>query len=184
MSRSQEIRLTVTTWHLLAQDFGGPAFFSHHAFLLASHSLVLIAPQMPGIPPMPPMPMPPMPPGMGMLQAMSMMSGGPPPPGMHMGMEPPPGIPPPSISQEEQLKMAQQRAALMLQQEERAKHQVRTFIHYILYSVTFQMLSFIFNAQKEAEQKVVLRCSGQSKSRQKRCTQSANVELKKKKQQS
>ncbi|KAM4611815.1 splicing factor 3B subunit 2 isoform 2-T2 [Polymixia lowei] len=72
--------------------------------------------QMPGIPPMPPMPMPPMPPGMGMLQAMSMMSGGPPPPGMHMGMEPP-GMPPPGISQDEQLKMAQQRAALMIQQE-------------------------------------------------------------------
>ncbi|GLD68483.1 splicing factor 3B subunit 2 isoform X1, partial [Lates japonicus] len=34
--------------------------------------------QMQGIPPMPPMPMPPMPPGIGMLQAMSMMPGGPP----------------------------------------------------------------------------------------------------------
>ncbi|XP_071379618.1 splicing factor 3B subunit 2 isoform X1 [Centroberyx affinis] len=78
----------------------------------------------PGIPPMPPMPMPPMPPGMGMLQAMSMMSGGPPPPGMHMGMEPP-GLPPPGLSQDDQLKMAQQRAALMMQQEERAKQQVR-----------------------------------------------------------
>ncbi|KAM3857362.1 splicing factor 3B subunit 2 [Diretmus argenteus] len=78
--------------------------------------------QLPGLPPMPPMPMPPMPPGMGMLQAMSMMSGGPPPPGMHMGMEPP-GLPPPGLSQDDQLKMAQQRAAMMLQQEERAKQQ-------------------------------------------------------------
>ncbi|XP_056158043.1 splicing factor 3B subunit 2 isoform X2 [Lampris incognitus] len=80
--------------------------------------------QIPGIPPMPPMPMPPMPPGMGMLQAMSMMSGGPPPTGILLGMEPP-GIPPPSLSQEDQLKMAQQRAALMMQQEERAKQQVK-----------------------------------------------------------
>ncbi|CAB1351404.1 unnamed protein product [Coregonus sp. 'balchen'] len=77
--------------------------------------------KMPGIPPMPPMPMPPMPPGMGMLQAMSMMAGGPPPPGMHMGMEPP-GMPP-GLSQEDQLKMVQQRAAMMMQHEERAKQQ-------------------------------------------------------------
>uniref|UniRef100_A0A3P8ZIZ2 PSP proline-rich domain-containing protein n=1 Tax=Esox lucius TaxID=8010 RepID=A0A3P8ZIZ2_ESOLU len=80
-------------------------------------------PQMPGIPPMPPMPMPPMPPGMGMLQAMNMMAGGPPPPGMHLGLEPP-GMPP-GLSQEDQLKMAQQRAAMMMQHEERAKQQVR-----------------------------------------------------------
>ena len=78
---------------------------------------------MPGIPPMPPMPMPPMPPGIGMLQAMSMMPGGPPPPGIHMGMEPP-GLPPPGMSQDDQLKMAQHRAAMVLQQEERAKQQV------------------------------------------------------------
>ncbi|XP_028973346.1 splicing factor 3B subunit 2 [Esox lucius] len=77
--------------------------------------------QMPGIPPMPPMPMPPMPPGMGMLQAMNMMAGGPPPPGMHLGLEPP-GMPP-GLSQEDQLKMAQQRAAMMMQHEERAKQQ-------------------------------------------------------------
>ena len=51
-----------------------------------------------------------------MLQAMSMMSGG--PPGMRVE---PPGMPP-GISQEEQLGMAQQRAAMMVQQEERAKH--------------------------------------------------------------
>uniref|UniRef100_A0A8C8BU47 PSP proline-rich domain-containing protein n=1 Tax=Oncorhynchus tshawytscha TaxID=74940 RepID=A0A8C8BU47_ONCTS len=70
---------------------------------------------------MPPMPMPPMPPGMGMLQAMSMMAGGPPPPGMRMGMEPP-GMPP-GLSQEDQLKMVQQRAAMMMQHEERAKQQ-------------------------------------------------------------
>ncbi|KAF7656235.1 hypothetical protein LDENG_00044530 [Lucifuga dentata] len=75
--------------------------------------------QLPGMPPMPPMPMPPLPPGMGMLQAMSMMSGGPPPPGMHMSMEPP-GMPPPSLTQQDQLKMVQQRAAIVLQQEERA----------------------------------------------------------------
>uniref|UniRef100_G3Q5I4 Splicing factor 3b, subunit 2 n=1 Tax=Gasterosteus aculeatus aculeatus TaxID=481459 RepID=G3Q5I4_GASAC len=81
--------------------------------------------QMSGIPPMPPMPMPPMPPGIGMLQAMSMMPGGPPPPGIHMGMEPP-GLPPPGLSQDDQLKMAQHRAAMVLQQEERAKHQVRS----------------------------------------------------------
>ncbi|XP_069374603.1 splicing factor 3B subunit 2 [Paralichthys olivaceus] len=79
-----------------------------------------MGPQMPGIPPMPPMP--PMPPGMGMLQAMSMMPGGPPPSGIHMGMEPP-GLPPPGMSHEDQLKMAQQRAAMVLQQEERAKQQ-------------------------------------------------------------
>uniref|UniRef100_A0A8C2ZDH8 Splicing factor 3b, subunit 2 n=1 Tax=Cyclopterus lumpus TaxID=8103 RepID=A0A8C2ZDH8_CYCLU len=79
--------------------------------------------QMQGIPPMPPMPMPPMPPGIGMLQAMSMMPGGPPPPGIHMGMEPP-GLPPPGLSQDDQLKMAQHRAAMVLQQEERAKQQV------------------------------------------------------------
>ncbi|XP_035531443.1 splicing factor 3B subunit 2 isoform X1 [Morone saxatilis] len=79
-------------------------------------------PGVPGMPPMPPMPMPPMPPGIGMLQAMSMMPGGPPPPGIHMGMEPP-GLPPPGLSQEDQLKMAQQRAAMVLQQEERAKQQ-------------------------------------------------------------
>ncbi|AWO97428.1 putative splicing factor 3B subunit 2 [Scophthalmus maximus] len=78
--------------------------------------------QMQGIPPMPPMPMPPLPPGMGMLQAMSMMPGGPPPPGIRMGMEPP-GLPPPGLSQEDQLKMAQQRAAMVLQQEERAMQQ-------------------------------------------------------------
>uniref|UniRef100_A0A8C5A338 Splicing factor 3b, subunit 2 n=1 Tax=Gadus morhua TaxID=8049 RepID=A0A8C5A338_GADMO len=60
--------------------------------------------QMQGLPPMPPMPMPPLPPGMGMLQAMSMMSGGPPPPGMRM---------PPGLSQEEQLKMA----AVLLEHE-------------------------------------------------------------------
>nr|XP_046235943.1 splicing factor 3B subunit 2 isoform X1 [Scatophagus argus] len=78
--------------------------------------------QVPGMPPMPPMPMPPMPPGMGMLQAMNMMPGGPPPPGIHMGLEPP-GLPPPGLSQEDQLKMAQQRAAMVLQQEERAKQQ-------------------------------------------------------------
>ncbi|XP_067380916.1 splicing factor 3B subunit 2 isoform X1 [Channa argus] len=78
--------------------------------------------QMPGIPPLPPMPMPPMPPGMGMLQAMSMIPGGPPPPGIHMGMEPP-GLPPPGMSQDDQLKMVQQRAAMVLQQEERAKQQ-------------------------------------------------------------
>ncbi|KAM8746852.1 splicing factor 3B subunit 2 isoform 1-T1 [Acanthopagrus schlegelii] len=78
--------------------------------------------QVPGMPPMPPMPMPPMPPGMGMLQAMSMMPGGPPPPGIHMGMEPP-GLPPPGMSQDDQLKMVQQRAAMVLQQEERAKQQ-------------------------------------------------------------
>lgn len=78
--------------------------------------------QMQGIPPMPPMPMPPMPPGIGMLQAMSMMPGGPPPPGIHMGMEPP-GLPPPGLSQDDQLKMAQHRAAMVLQQEERAKQQ-------------------------------------------------------------
>lgn len=85
----------------------------------------LISPvQVPGMPPMPPMPMPPMPPGIGMLQAMSMMPGGPPPPGIHMGMEPP-GLPPPGLSQDDQLKMAQQRAAMVLQQEERAKQQVR-----------------------------------------------------------
>uniref|UniRef100_A0A7N8WSR3 Splicing factor 3b, subunit 2 n=1 Tax=Mastacembelus armatus TaxID=205130 RepID=A0A7N8WSR3_9TELE len=88
---------------------------------LACVSLVL---PMPGIPPMPPMPMPPMPPGMGMLQAMNMMPGGPPPPGIHMGMEPP-GLPPPGLSQDDQLKMVQQRAAMVLQQEERAKQQVR-----------------------------------------------------------
>uniref|UniRef100_A0A674A2R3 Splicing factor 3b, subunit 2 n=1 Tax=Salmo trutta TaxID=8032 RepID=A0A674A2R3_SALTR len=84
-----------------------------------------MTPQMPGIPPMPPMPMPPMPPGMGMLQAMSMMAGGPPPPGMRMGMEPP-GMPP-GLSQEDQLKMVQQRAAMMMQHEERAKQQVRSW---------------------------------------------------------
>uniref|UniRef100_A0A4W6DA61 Splicing factor 3b, subunit 2 n=1 Tax=Lates calcarifer TaxID=8187 RepID=A0A4W6DA61_LATCA len=84
-------------------------------------------PQMQGIPPMPPMPMPPMPPGIGMLQAMSMMPGGPPPPGIHMGMEPP-GLPPPGLSQEDQLKMVQQRAAMVLQQEERAKQQVRAAV--------------------------------------------------------
>ena len=84
----------------------------------------ILPPQMPGIPPMPPMPMPPMPPGMGMLQAMSMMPGGPPPSGIHMGMEPP-GLPPPGMSHEDQLKMVQQRAAMVLQQEERAKQQVR-----------------------------------------------------------
>ncbi|XP_068443588.1 splicing factor 3B subunit 2 [Clinocottus analis] len=78
--------------------------------------------QMPGIPPMPPMPMPPMPPGIGMIQAMSMMPGGPPPPGIHMGMEPP-GLPPPGLSQDDQLKMVQHRAAMVLQQEERAKQQ-------------------------------------------------------------
>ncbi|XP_037336731.1 splicing factor 3B subunit 2 [Pungitius pungitius] len=82
-----------------------------------------MGPQMSGIPPMPPMPMPPMPPGMGMLQAMTMMPGGPPPPGIHMGMEPP-GLPPPGLSQDDQLKMAQHRAAMVLQQEERAKHQM------------------------------------------------------------
>ncbi|XP_040035562.1 splicing factor 3B subunit 2 isoform X2 [Gasterosteus aculeatus] len=82
-----------------------------------------MGPQMSGIPPMPPMPMPPMPPGIGMLQAMSMMPGGPPPPGIHMGMEPP-GLPPPGLSQDDQLKMAQHRAAMVLQQEERAKHQM------------------------------------------------------------
>lgn len=81
--------------------------------------------QVPGMPPMPPMPMPPMPPGIGMLQAMNMMPGGPPPPGIHMSMEPP-GLPPPGLSQDDQLKMAQQRAAMVLQQEERAKQQVRT----------------------------------------------------------
>ncbi|KAI3376267.1 hypothetical protein L3Q82_016777, partial [Scortum barcoo] len=81
-----------------------------------------MGPQVPGMPPMPPMPMPPMPPGMGMLQAMSMMPGGPPPPGIHMGMEPP-GLPPPGLSQDDQLKMVQQRAAMVLQQEERAKQQ-------------------------------------------------------------
>lgn len=80
--------------------------------------------QVPGMPPMPPMPMPPMPPGIGMLQAMSMMPGGPPPPSIHMGMEPP-GLPPPGLSQDDQLKMVQQRAAMVLQQEERAKQQVR-----------------------------------------------------------
>lgn len=69
--------------------------------------------------------MPPMPPGIGMLQAMSMMPGGPPPPGIHMNMEAP-GLPPPGLSQDDQLKMAQQRAAMVLQQEERAKQQVRT----------------------------------------------------------
>ncbi|XP_028998438.1 splicing factor 3B subunit 2 isoform X2 [Betta splendens] len=78
--------------------------------------------QMSGIPPLPPMPMPPMPPGMGMLQAMTLMPGGPPPPGIHMGMEPP-GLPPPGMSQDDQLKMVQQRAAMVLQQEERAKQQ-------------------------------------------------------------
>ncbi|KAM8900112.1 splicing factor 3B subunit 2 [Spinachia spinachia] len=82
-----------------------------------------MGPQMSGIPPMPPMPMPPMPPGIGMLQAMSMMPGGPPPPGIHMGMEPS-GMPPPGLSQDDQLKMAQHRAAMVLQQEERAKHQM------------------------------------------------------------
>lgn len=82
---------------------------------------------------MPPMPMPPMPPGIGMLQAMSMMPGGPPPPGIHMGMEPP-GLPPPGLSQEDQLKMVQQRAAMVLQQEERAKQQVRVENYiYIIY---------------------------------------------------
>lgn len=90
-----------------------------------SHSQSSDSPlQVPGMPPMPPMPMPPMPPGMGMLQAMSMMPGGPPPPGIHMGMEPP-GLPPPGMSQDDQLKMVQQRAAMVLQQEERAKQQVR-----------------------------------------------------------
>uniref|UniRef100_A0A8C7DIQ3 Splicing factor 3b, subunit 2 n=1 Tax=Oncorhynchus kisutch TaxID=8019 RepID=A0A8C7DIQ3_ONCKI len=83
---------------------------------------------MPGIPPMPPMPMPPMPPGMGMLQAMSMMAGGPPPPGMHMGMEPP-GMPP-GLSQEDQLKMVQQRAAMMMQHEERAKQQAAVMMEH------------------------------------------------------
>ncbi|KAJ8007532.1 hypothetical protein DPEC_G00095000 [Dallia pectoralis] len=76
--------------------------------------------QMPGIPPMPPMPMPPLPPGMGMLQAINMMAGGPPPPGMHLGLEHL-GLEPPGLSQEDQLKMAQQRAAMMMQHEERAK---------------------------------------------------------------
>uniref|UniRef100_A0A8D2ZRZ6 Splicing factor 3b, subunit 2 n=1 Tax=Scophthalmus maximus TaxID=52904 RepID=A0A8D2ZRZ6_SCOMX len=85
-------------------------------------SFSFFPPQMQGIPPMPPMPMPPLPPGMGMLQAMSMMPGGPPPPGIRMGMEPP-GLPPPGLSQEDQLKMAQQRAAMVLQQEERAMQQ-------------------------------------------------------------
>ncbi|KAM6949338.1 splicing factor 3B subunit 2 [Aplochiton taeniatus] len=75
-------------------------------------------PMMPGLPPIPQMP--PMPPGMGMLQAMGMMAGGPPPPGMHMGMEPP-GMAP-GLSQEDQLKMAQQRAAMMMH-EERAQQQ-------------------------------------------------------------
>lgn len=89
----------------------------------STQSFVFLSPQMPGIPPLPPLPMPPMPPGMGMLQAMTMMPGGPPPPGIHMGMEPP-GLPPPGLSQEDQLKMVQQRAAMVLQQEERAK-QVR-----------------------------------------------------------
>ncbi|CAB1345462.1 unnamed protein product [Coregonus sp. 'balchen'] len=77
--------------------------------------------KMPGIPPMPPMPMPPMPPGMGMLQAMSMMAGGPPPPGMRMGMEPP-GMPP-GLSQEDQLKMGDSRAMEeqeLLEQQKRA----------------------------------------------------------------
>ncbi|XP_029311303.1 LOW QUALITY PROTEIN: splicing factor 3B subunit 2 [Cottoperca gobio] len=83
--------------------------------------------QMQGIPPLPPMPMPPMPPGMGMLQAMSMMPGGPPPPGIHMGMEPP-GLPPPGLSQDDQLKMAQHRAAMVLQQEERAKQQAAVML--------------------------------------------------------
>ncbi|KAM8746853.1 splicing factor 3B subunit 2 isoform 2-T2 [Acanthopagrus schlegelii] len=83
--------------------------------------------QVPGMPPMPPMPMPPMPPGMGMLQAMSMMPGGPPPPGIHMGMEPP-GLPPPGMSQDDQLKMVQQRAAMVLQQEERAKQQAAVML--------------------------------------------------------
>ncbi|KAK1889905.1 Splicing factor 3B subunit 2 [Dissostichus eleginoides] len=81
--------------------------------------------QMHGIPPMP---MPPMPPGMGMLQAMSMMPGGPPPPGIHMGMEPP-GMCPPGMSQDDQLKMAQHRAAMVLQQEERAKQQAAMMEH-------------------------------------------------------
>ncbi|XP_047461013.1 splicing factor 3B subunit 2 [Mugil cephalus] len=78
--------------------------------------------QMTGMPPIPTMPMPPMPPGMGMLQAMSMMPGGPPPPGIHMSMEHP-GLPPPGLTQEDQLKMVQQRAAMVLQQEERASQQ-------------------------------------------------------------
>uniref|UniRef100_A0A8C8EGV6 PSP proline-rich domain-containing protein n=1 Tax=Oncorhynchus tshawytscha TaxID=74940 RepID=A0A8C8EGV6_ONCTS len=78
--------------------------------------------------PMPPMPMPPMPPGMGMLQAMSMMAGGPPPPGMRMGMEPP-GMPP-GLSQEDQLKMVQQRAAMMMQHEERAKQQAAVMLEH------------------------------------------------------
>ncbi|KAJ4948942.1 hypothetical protein JOQ06_020463 [Pogonophryne albipinna] len=81
--------------------------------------------QMHGIPPLPPMPMPP---GMGMLQAMSMMPGGPPPPGIHMGMEPP-GMCPPGMSQDDQLKMAQHRAAMVLQQEERAKQQAAMMEH-------------------------------------------------------
>ncbi|KAG7495764.1 splicing factor 3B subunit 2 isoform X2 [Solea senegalensis] len=85
--------------------------------------------QMTGMPPMPPMPMPPMPPGMGMLQAMSMMPGGPPPPGIHMGMEPP-GMPPPNMSQDDELKMAQQRAAMVLQQEERAKQQAAVMMEH------------------------------------------------------
>uniref|UniRef100_A0A8D3BS21 Splicing factor 3b, subunit 2 n=1 Tax=Scophthalmus maximus TaxID=52904 RepID=A0A8D3BS21_SCOMX len=89
---------------------------------LLTVSFSFFPPQMQGIPPMPPMPMPPLPPGMGMLQAMSMMPGGPPPPGIRMGMEPP-GLPPPGLSQEDQLKMAQQRAAMVLQQEERAMQQ-------------------------------------------------------------
>ncbi|XP_028285477.1 splicing factor 3B subunit 2 isoform X2 [Parambassis ranga] len=82
-----------------------------------------MGPQMAGIPPLPPMPMPPMPPGMGMLQAINMMPGGPPPPGMHMGMEHP-GLPPPGLMQDDQLKMAQERAAMMLQQEDRGDSHV------------------------------------------------------------
>uniref|UniRef100_A0A4W6DAI9 Splicing factor 3b, subunit 2 n=1 Tax=Lates calcarifer TaxID=8187 RepID=A0A4W6DAI9_LATCA len=109
--------------------------------------------QMQGIPPMPPMPMPPMPPGIGMLQAMSMMPGGPPPPGIHMGMEPP-GLPPPGLSQEDQLKMVQQRAAMVLQQEERAKQQVRVenYIYIIYHSCVSHLRAAVLLEQERQQE--------------------------------
>lgn len=107
----------LSTLSTAKQDFNGNELTSFNPSLLCLLQLT-------GMPPIPTMPMPPMPPGMGMLQAMSMMPGGPPPPGIHMSMEHP-GLPPPGLTQEDQLKMVQQRAAMVLQQEERAKQQVR-----------------------------------------------------------
>uniref|UniRef100_A0AAQ4S716 Splicing factor 3b, subunit 2 n=1 Tax=Gasterosteus aculeatus aculeatus TaxID=481459 RepID=A0AAQ4S716_GASAC len=120
----------LNTWshpelHSKLAELGAPTMGPREELVDRLKGYMIQVNYMSGIPPMPPMPMPPMPPGIGMLQAMSMMPGGPPPPGIHMGMEPP-GLPPPGLSQDDQLKMAQHRAAMVLQQEERAKHQVRS----------------------------------------------------------